>query len=38
MIIKKVKLCNYTVFEDADISFSPGINVIIGKMEQVKHI
>ena len=31
MIIKNVKLSNYTVFEDADISFSPGINVIIGK-------
>ena len=31
MIIKKVKLENYTVFEDQQIEFDPGINVLIGE-------
>ena len=31
MIIKKIKLENYTVFEDQQIEFGPGINVIIGE-------
>ena len=31
MIIKRIKLENYTVFEDQQIEFSPGINVIIGE-------
>lgn len=31
MIIKKIKLENYTVFENQQIEFSPGINVIIGE-------
>ena len=31
MIIKKIKLENYTVFENHQIEFSPGINVIIGE-------
>lgn len=31
MIIKKIKLENYTVFENQQIEFSPGINVIVGE-------
>lgn len=31
MIIKKIKLENYTVFEDQQIEFCPGINVFIGE-------
>ena len=31
MIIKKIKLENYTVFENQQIEFSPGINVFIGE-------
>ena len=31
MKIKKIKLQNYTVFEDQQIEFSPGINIIIGE-------
>ena len=31
MIIKRVKLENYTVFEDQQIEFGPGINIIIGE-------
>ena len=31
MIIKKIKLENYTVFEDQQIEFDSGINVIIGE-------
>ena len=31
MIIKKITLENYTVFENQQIEFSPGINVIIGE-------
>lgn len=31
MIIKKIKMENYTVFEDQQIEFDPGINVIIGE-------
>jgi len=31
MIIKKIKLENYTVFEDQQIEFCPGINIFIGE-------
>ena len=31
MIIKRIKLDNYTVFEDQQIEFDPGINVFIGE-------
>ncbi|MCI9047374.1 MAG: AAA family ATPase, partial [Hungatella sp.] len=31
MIIKKIKLENYTVFEDHQIEFCPGINIFIGE-------
>ena len=31
MIIKKLKLENYTVFENQQIEFNPGINVFIGE-------
>ena len=31
MIIKKLKLENYTVFENQQIEFSPGVNVIVGE-------
>lgn len=31
MIIKKIKFQNYTVFEDHQIEFSPGVNIIIGE-------
>jgi len=31
MIIKKIKLENYTVFENHQIEFSPGVNVIVGE-------
>ncbi len=31
MIIKKIKLENYTVFEDQQIEFGPGINIFIGE-------
>lgn len=31
MIIKKIKLENYTVFENQQIEFSPGVNVIVGE-------
>lgn len=31
MIIKKIKLENYTVFEKQQIEFGPGINVLIGE-------
>ena len=31
MIIKRIKLENYTVFEDLQVEFGPGINVIIGE-------
>ena len=30
MKIKRIKFQNYTVFEDQQMEFSPGINVIIG--------
>lgn len=38
MIIKRIKLENYTVFEDHQIEFDPGINIFIGETEQAKHI
>lgn len=31
MKIKRIKFQNYTVFEDQQMEFSPGINVIIGE-------
>ena len=31
MIIKRIKLDNYTVFEDQQMEFDPGINVFIGE-------
>ena len=31
MIIKKIKLENFTVFEDQQIEFDPGINILIGE-------
>ena len=31
MIIKRIKLENYTVFEDHQIEFDPGINIFIGE-------
>lgn len=31
MVIKKIKLENYTVFEDQQIEFCPGINIFIGE-------
>ena len=31
MIIKKIKLENYTVFENQHIDFCPGINIFIGE-------
>ena len=31
MIIKKIKLENYTVFENHQIEFSPGVNIIVGE-------
>ena len=31
MIIKKIKLENYTVFEDQQIEFCPGVNIFIGE-------
>ena len=31
MKIKKIKFQNYTVFEDQQIEFSPGVNIIIGE-------
>lgn len=31
MILKKLKLENYTVFADQQIEFSPGVNVLIGE-------
>lgn len=31
MIIKKIKLENYTVFDNLQIEFSPGINILIGE-------
>ena len=31
MIIKKIKLENYTVFEDQQIEFCPGLNIFIGE-------
>lgn len=31
MIINKLKLENFTVFEDQQIEFEPGINVLIGE-------
>ena len=31
MIIKRIKLENYTVFEDQQIEFEPGINIFIGE-------
>lgn len=31
MTIKKIKLENFTVFEDQQIEFDPGINVLIGE-------
>ena len=30
MKVKKIKLQNYTIFENQEIEFSPGINIIIG--------
>lgn len=34
MKIKKIKFQNYTVFEEQQIEFSPGVNIILAKMEQ----
>lgn len=31
MKIKRIKFQNYTAFEDQQMEFSPGINVIIGE-------
>lgn len=31
MIVKRIKLTNFTVFEDQQIEFGPGINVFIGE-------
>lgn len=38
MIIKKIKLENYTVFEDQLIEFCPGINIFIGETGRVRPI
>ena len=31
MILKRVQLENYTVFENQTISFSPGVNIFVGE-------
>ena len=31
MAVKRIQLDNFTVFEEADIDFNPGINVLIGE-------
>ena len=31
MIIKKIKLNNFTVFEDTVFDFNPGINILVGE-------
>lgn len=38
MNITQIKLENFTVFKDAEISFDKGINIFIGEMVQERHI